>query len=222
MKIPEKSSEKSTNSELSDYNLKEKVRKRKRNEEEKRVSMWEEMRIVRKRQKEAEEELARRNREMEEMLVREGKEMEEQMKKTYEMKITALINEKECKMKLMVDALSERHNSLTQKNQEELDNLKKKHKTEEAKMVTKILTKLDEEEEDEEEEERERVKEEKKENIYPPPPPPECPICYEPMVPPLRIYQCGDGHLICGACRPRLLVFYIFTFVYILHFMSCY
>ena len=33
---------------------------------------------------------------------------------------------------------------------------------------------------------------------------PECPVCYEMMAPPQRIFQCSNGHLICGGCRPRL------------------
>ena len=37
------------------------------------------------------------------------------------------------------DDLSKRHNSLTQKNQEVLDNLRNKYKTEETNLVTKIL-----------------------------------------------------------------------------------
>ena len=35
---------------------------------------------------------------------------------------------------------------------------------------------------------------------------PDCPICYELMSPPTRIFQCGAGHLVCGTCRPRLQV----------------
>ena len=54
--------------------------------------------------------------------------------------------------------------------------------------------------------------EEKEEGIGPnppppPPPAPDCPICYEPMVPPTRIFQCGAGHLVCGGCRPKIQVF---------------
>ena len=32
----------------------------------------------------------------------------------------------------------------------------------------------------------------------------ECPICFEEMRPPTRIWQCVDGHAICEACRNRL------------------
>ena len=34
---------------------------------------------------------------------------------------------------------------------------------------------------------------------------PECPVCYEPMSPPLHIYQCARGHLVCGTCRPQIV-----------------
>ena len=33
---------------------------------------------------------------------------------------------------------------------------------------------------------------------------PECPICMESMKPPLQIFNCSNGHLICSICRPRV------------------
>ena len=35
---------------------------------------------------------------------------------------------------------------------------------------------------------------------------PTCPVCFEQMSPPTRIFQCGGGHLLCGQCRPRIQV----------------
>ena len=32
----------------------------------------------------------------------------------------------------------------------------------------------------------------------------ECPICFEEMRPPTRIWQCVDGHAICEGCRSKL------------------
>ena len=32
----------------------------------------------------------------------------------------------------------------------------------------------------------------------------ECPICFEEMRPPTRIWQCVDGHAICEGCRNKL------------------
>ena len=60
-----------------------------------------------------------------------------------------------------------------------------------------MLKQADEEEEKEEKEEGEERTS---------PPTPDCPICYEPMTPPTRIFQCGAGHLVCGACKPKLQV----------------
>ena len=57
------------------------------------------------------------------------------------------------------------------------------------------------------EEEGEEEKEEGEERTSPPTP--DCPICYEPMTPPTRIFQCGAGHLVCGACKPKLQVFHL-------------
>ena len=48
----------------------------------------------------------------------------------------------------------------------------------------------------------------------PPPPPspasllPSCPVCYERMKPPLQIFTCGNGHLICSSCKPEVTMCY--------------
>ena len=33
---------------------------------------------------------------------------------------------------------------------------------------------------------------------------PECPVCYEYLTPPLQIYSCENGHLVCQDCKPKL------------------
>ena len=33
---------------------------------------------------------------------------------------------------------------------------------------------------------------------------PECPYCFEEFRPPLNIFNCGNGHLVCSNCRPKL------------------
>jgi len=38
----------------------------------------------------------------------------------------------------------------------------------------------------------------------PPPSAPECPICLESMSPPTQIFNCPNGHLVCGLCKPRV------------------
>merc|ERR1712086_338362 len=44
----------------------------------------------------------------------------------------------------------------------------------------------------------------------PPPPPssliPSCPVCLESMRPPLQIFTCGNGHLVCSVCRPNVIM----------------
>jgi hypothetical protein len=35
---------------------------------------------------------------------------------------------------------------------------------------------------------------------------PECPVCLEEMKPPLKIFTCGNGHLICSTCRPKVSI----------------
>ena len=38
----------------------------------------------------------------------------------------------------------------------------------------------------------------------PTPSAPECPICLESMSPPTQIFNCPNGHLVCGLCKPRV------------------
>jgi len=35
---------------------------------------------------------------------------------------------------------------------------------------------------------------------------PKCPVCSEPMIPPLQIFQCSNGHLVCQHCHAKLHV----------------
>ena len=35
---------------------------------------------------------------------------------------------------------------------------------------------------------------------------PSCPVCLETMAPPVRIFTCGNGHLICSTCQPRVVL----------------
>ena len=164
--------------------------------------MWKEVKTVRRRQKEAEEELIRRNKKSEEEVVRKARQTTEQIEKKYDEKIATLLSAKKEELAMMADEVSLEQKRLAEKNQEKLDSLRSKHKTEEIKMVTQLLSKFDDEEAGVEGDLDGEVRE-------PPhllPAAPDCPICFEPMTPPTRIYQCGAGHLLCGTCRPRLLV----------------
>merc|ERR1719228_2185664 len=33
---------------------------------------------------------------------------------------------------------------------------------------------------------------------------PECPVCYERMNPPMQIYTCWNGHVICSVCKVKV------------------
>ena len=75
-------------------------------------------------------------------------------------------------------------------NQEEEENLAKEHKN-------KISQKK-------------RLENEIKNRFSPrtPPPPhaPECPVCLEEMPPPMNIYNCPNGHFVCGNCKPKAVL----------------
>ena len=33
---------------------------------------------------------------------------------------------------------------------------------------------------------------------------PECPVCFELMIPPIKIFNCPNGHLLCEMCKPNI------------------
>ena len=123
--------------------------------------------------------------------------------------IKVLDNEKRKRIAQMDQELVERQETLAQENQDELNNLVKKHKAENADMVEDMLDNEDDEDAKEAEEE-DAPKAGPQQPVAP-----DCPICFEMMTPPTRIFQCGAGHLVCATCRPRLQVFQKTFFFYL-------
>jgi len=118
--------------------------------------------------------------------------------------------------KNLTSDLDQKHNQeileLKNKHKEANMKMRKKHEREMDKLVEKKWVKLESitkqekevimkfctvlkgakrkfEEEDEEEEEKDE----------------DCPICFDMMTPPKKIYQCAEGHLVCSECKPRIL-----------------
>ena len=184
---------------------KKKGQKRKRkvfNEAEK----WKKMRLARRRQKEAVEEVIGKNKKLEEEMSKEGRMSKEKVEKEFQDKIDALAreikvieDEKQKRVVQMDQELVERQQTLSKENEDELNNLAKKHKDENADMFENMLDNENDESEDDVEDVPKAATQA--------PAAPDCPICYELMSPPTRIFQCGAGHLVCGTCRPRLQVF---------------
>ena len=172
-------------------------RKRKGEEQKhSQTNMWKKIKTVQRRQKAAVEEVMRKNKEKEEEVVRVERWWLDQLDKEYEDKMAALVKEKKEKtleIAVKVKAKQERQARL---NENLLKDLAKEHKVEEVQMMTELWTKVNKEEEEVEREETGQTV----------PPPPDCPICYETMTPPTRIFQCGAGHLVCGVCKPKLQV----------------
>jgi len=82
---------------------------------------------------------------------------------------------------------------LKEKNQRKLSMLMEENKVQEALMLAKH-----------EEEEKAVWKEECERHVPSAAQVPECPVCLEEMVPPTRIFQCRNGHLICETCKSGL------------------
>merc|ERR1711872_225227 len=107
---------------------------------------------------------------------------------------------------------------------EEFVALEQKHREEAAPLEQKLNVSLDKQEQQEEKNAIDSVEiQRKKEALQaelrnrgnpgaaaaPPSAPPtslipECPACYGEMRPPLQIYTCGNGHLICSTCNPKI------------------
>ena len=130
---------------------KEKGQKRKRetfNEAEK----WKEMKLARRRQKAAVEELIKKNKEAEEEISKEGRMIKERVEMEFQDKIDALAreitileNEKQKRIVQVGQEQVERQETLSKENQAELNNLVKKHKAENIDMLEKLLDKEDDE-----------------------------------------------------------------------------
>ena len=179
-----------------------KTRKRKRekmDDSSKQTNMWKKLKCVKRQHKDALEQALRKNKKDEEELVKMEEKMVEELDKEFEDKMAALVKEKQERRSEIAEKVKVKKEKQAKVGQSLLNKLKKEHKAAEVEVVAEMLKQADEEEEEEKEEEEERTS----------PPTPDCPICYEPMTPPTRIFQCGAGHLVCGACKPKLQVFYI-------------
>ena len=124
------------------------------------------------------------------------------MEREFQDKIDLLEMQRHCMIVWMDQELQEKQEKLSKEKEDGLENLAKKHKVENLDMVEIMLGNEDEEGEDEEAGEGEKKAAPQALAA------PDCPICYELMSPPTRIFHCGAGHLVCGTCRPRIQVFH--------------
>ena len=133
--------------------------------------------------------------------------MVEELDKEFEDKMAALMREKQEKRAEIAEKVKVKKERQVQVDQETLANLEKEHKAEREELMEEMWGQAEEEEQDN----KQAVPNHHDQpNSDPPPPPPapDCPICFESMTPPTRIFQCGNGHLVCGGCKPKLQVFH--------------
>ena len=148
---------------------------------------------------------------MELELKREMEERLERVKREFQDKIDELMSDKKEKEQSLARELKGKMEELEKSDREEVERILEENERENAEMISRHL---DEDEDvydgqhyqyddDNFETEEEARKEEAGENQEPSAP--ECPVCYEPMSPPLHVYQCARGHLVCGTCRPQIV-----------------
>ena len=159
------------------------------------TNMWKKLKDVKTAVKEA----MKKKEENQEELVKMEEKMVEELDKEFEGKMAALVKEKQDKRAEIAEKVKVKQERQAKVDQGILDDLEKRKKTVESELVAEMWKQVEEDEEGEDDKE-EAI------NLNPPPPAPDCPICYEPMVPPTRIFQCGAGHLVCGGCKPKLQV----------------
>ena len=168
------------------------------------TSMWERLKIVKTRQKLALEEAAKKRKEKREELVKMEEKMVEELDKEFEDKMAALVKEKKEKRAEIAEKVKVKQERQVQADQETLAKLEKEHKAEREELMEEMWGQAEEGEQDNKQPVQNHQDQPK--SATPPPPAPNCPICFESMTPPIRIFQCGNGHLVCGGCKPKLQV----------------
>jgi len=103
------------------------------------------------------------------------------------------------RVQLLLQQNEEKEQKLREENERALADLMEENKAKEALMIAKH----------EEEKRAIRKAEELEAERYAPSAPshpcvPECPVCLEEMIPPTRIFQCRNGHLLCETCKNGL------------------
>ena len=120
----------------------------------------------------------RLSKEVEEEILKEAKEKREKVEQEYEHKLSALMKEKETKVDELAQELKEKQEFIGKERQGRFETFTKKMMACRGREMEVAFK----------------------------PEAPNCPVCFEAMAPPVRIFQCAGGHLVCGNCRPRITV----------------
>ena len=152
--------------------------------------MCEKLKNARKRQKVAVEKAMKKKEEDQVELDKTEKKMMEEVDKEYQAKIETLMKEKQAKKKEVAEKVKVKREKQGQFHQGVLDQLEKEHKAEEVDLMAQMWKQAGDEQEGEQEK-KEDVSEAgqsnpDQEHAGPLPPAPDCPICFEPMIPPTR------------------------------------
>ena len=163
---------------------------------------------------------------MEVELKEEMEERLERVRREFEAKIDELKADKEEKDKSITREVKKKMEELVKSDEEEVESILEENERESAEMISRHLDEDENAQEDSSDDESssdESIIDDENEgyeNIWDAPIgseeeneapmeiqtsyAPECPVCYEPMAPPVHIYQCARGHLVCGNCRPQI------------------
>ena len=174
-----------------DNDLMTKKRKRERSDSTTQLTiMCEKLKSTRKRQKAALEDASKKQEEDEKELNSMEKKMMEEVDKEYEAKMESLVREKHEKMLEVAEKVKVKREKQGQSHQDLMNNLKKEHKAEEVDLMAEMWKQAGDEQEGDEEK-KEDINEAlqsdpEQEHAGPLPPAPDCPICFEPIIPPTR------------------------------------
>jgi len=173
---------------------------------------------VSKEQSEKVQLLVQQNEEKEKTLREENLRKLEEMRLENEEKVTKLKEENERKLAMLMEDNSDKEKKMKEENTEQEALMLARHEEEEKAAMKEEVEKAA----------RKEAELEAKKNVpsapslpslpdglepvverYTPSAPskfqvPECPVCLEEMVPPTRIFQCRNGHLICETCKSGL------------------
>ena len=147
--------------------------------------MEQKLRKVRQENIAKEDELAKEVLERQKELARRNMEAEKAVMRNYEVKEARMVAESE----EMVMIRKREHEELVQEFGREEGQGKQMEKTKKSLKEEENTGKV-------ETDEKKRMEEDEST--------PACPVCFELLLPPTHVYQCGRGHLLCGACKPNL------------------
>ena len=158
------------------------------------IIMWKKLKSLKRQHRNALEQALKKKKEVDGILIKMEEKMEEMVDKEFGDRMAALVKEKQEKRADIAAKVKVKQERQVQTDQEAVEKLEKEHKAEREGLMEEMWIKAavadDDVEQDQKEEDNKQAPPNHRDipnSASPPPPPaPDCPICFEPMTPPIR------------------------------------